>query len=55
VEKASKKVKDFSEKLLSGEIFEAPHSHLLFRIPLVKPLLKRLIRWRLKKGQPIRP
>lgn len=55
VEKASKKVKDFSEKLLSGEIFEAPRSHLLFRIPLVKPLLKRMIRWRLKRGQPIRP
>jgi collagenase-like PrtC family protease len=54
-EKASKKVKDFSEKLLSGEIFEAPRSHLLFRIPLVKPLLKHLIRWRLKRGQPIRP
>lgn len=55
VEKASKKVKDFSEKLLSGEIFEAPRSHLLFRMPLAKPLLKRLIRWRLKRGQSIRP
>ncbi|MBM4324009.1 MAG: hypothetical protein FJ115_10660 [Deltaproteobacteria bacterium] len=55
VEKASKKVKDFSERLLTGEIFEAPRSHLLFRIPLVKPLLKYLIRLRLKRGQPIRP
>jgi collagenase-like PrtC family protease len=55
VEKASKKVKDFSEKLLSGEIFKAPRYHLLFQIPLVKPLLKHLIRWRLKRGQPIRP
>ena len=55
VEKASKKVKDFSERLLSGEIFEAPRSHLLFRLPLAKPLLKRLIRWRLNRGQSIRP
>jgi len=55
VEKASKKVKDFSEKLLTGEIFEAPRSHLLFQIPLVKPLLKRLIRWRLKRGLSIHP
>ncbi|MBM4341065.1 MAG: hypothetical protein FJ110_16150 [Deltaproteobacteria bacterium] len=55
VVKASKKVKDFSERLLTGEIFEAPRSHLLFRIPLVKPLLKYLIRLRLKRGQPIRP
>jgi collagenase-like PrtC family protease len=54
-EKASKKVKDFSDRLLSGEIFEAPHSHLLFRVPLVKPLLKYLIRLRLRRGQPIRP
>lgn len=55
VKKASEKVKNFSEKLLSGEIFEAPRSHLLFQIPLVKPLLKYLIRWRLKRGQSIRP
>ncbi len=55
IKKAAQKVKDFSDSLLTGEIFEAPRSHLLFRIPLVKPLLKRLIRWRLKKGQPIRP
>ena len=42
VEKAAQRVRDFSEKLLSGEIFDIPHSHLLFRIPLVKPLLKYL-------------
>jgi collagenase-like PrtC family protease len=53
VEKASKKVKDFSEKLLTGEIFESPRSHLLFRMPLAKPLIKRLIRWRMKRGQSI--
>jgi len=52
---ASKRVKDFSETLLTGEIFDAPRSHLLFQIPLVKSLLKRLIRWRLKRGQPIHP
>jgi collagenase-like PrtC family protease len=55
VEKASKKVKDFSEKLLTGDIFEAPRSHLLFRMPLAKPLLKRFVRWRLKRGQSIHP
>lgn len=55
VEKASEKVKNFSEKLLSGEIFEAPRSHLLFQIPLVKPLLKYLIRRRLRRGQSIHP
>ncbi len=54
-EKASKKVKDFSDKLLSGEIFESPRSHLLFRLPFAKPLLKHLIRWRLKRGQSIHP
>jgi collagenase-like PrtC family protease len=42
VERAAQKVRDFSEKLLSGEIFEIPRSHYLFRIPLVKPLLKYL-------------
>ncbi len=55
IHNASRKVKDFSETLLTGEIFDAPRSHLLFQIPLVKPLLKRLIRWRLKRGQSIRP
>ncbi len=42
VKLAAQRVRDFSEKLLSGEIFEIPSSHLFFRIPLVKPLLKRL-------------
>ena len=42
VEQAAQKVRDFSEKLVSGEIFEIPRSHLLFRIPFVKPLLKFL-------------
>jgi collagenase-like PrtC family protease len=40
VEQAAQKVRNFSEKLVSGEIFQVPRSHLLFRIPLVKPLLK---------------
>jgi collagenase-like PrtC family protease len=42
VKLAAQRVRDFSEKLLSGEIFEIPFSHLFFRIPLVKPLLKYL-------------
>ncbi|MCX8116951.1 MAG: U32 family peptidase [Desulfobacterota bacterium] len=53
IAQASKKVKDFADKLLTGEIFEIPRSHLLFRIPLARPLLKRLVRWRVKRGQPI--
>jgi hypothetical protein len=40
VEQAAQKVRNFSEKLISGEIFDIPRSHLFFRIPLVKPLLK---------------
>jgi collagenase-like PrtC family protease len=48
VERAAQKVKTFSEKLVSGEIFEIPGSHLLFRIPLAKRLLKYLV-----KRQPI--
>lgn len=55
VRKAAQKVRDFSEKLLSGEIFEAPHSHFIFRIPLVKPLLKQLIKWRSRREQQIHP
>ncbi|MGZ3534362.1 MAG: hypothetical protein ACXU9K_03980, partial [Thermodesulfobacteriota bacterium] len=42
VKLAAQKVRNFSEKLISGEIFEIPSSHLLFRIPLIKPLLKYL-------------
>jgi hypothetical protein len=51
MKRAAQRVKDFSEKLLSGEIFEIPHSHFIFRIPLVKPLLKYLIKLQLKKEQ----
>ncbi len=42
VKRAAQKVRNFSEKLVSGEIFEIPSSHLLFRLPLAKPLLKYL-------------
>jgi hypothetical protein len=51
VERAAQRVRDFSEKLLSGEIFEIPPSHLIFRIPLVKPLLKYLVKLQLRKEQ----
>jgi hypothetical protein len=55
VKKAAQRVRDFSEKLLSGEIFEIPHSHLIFRIPLVKPLLKHLVKRQLRKKEEIHP
>ena len=51
VKKAAQRVRDFSEKLLSGEIFEAPRSHFILRIPLAKPLLKHLLKWRLKREE----
>jgi collagenase-like PrtC family protease len=51
VKKASRRVRDFSDKLLTGEIFEIPSSHLIFRIPFFKSLLKRHIRGRLRKEQ----
>ena len=51
VKKAAQRVKDFSEKLLSGEIFEIPRSHLIFRAPFSKSLLKRLVKGRLKKEE----
>jgi hypothetical protein len=44
VERAAQKVKNFSEKLVSGEIFEIPRFHLLFRFPLFKWLIKRMVR-----------
>lgn len=47
VVQSAKKVKIFSEKLVSGEIFETPRSHLFFRIPLIKLLLKYLAKQRL--------
>jgi hypothetical protein len=53
VEQATQKVRNFSEKLLSGEIFEIPHSHLIFRIPFFKSLLIYLLKWRRKREQNI--
>jgi len=51
VKKASRSVRDFSDKLLTGEIFEIPSSHLIFRFPLFKSLLKRHVKGRLRKEQ----
>ena len=51
VKKAAKKVKNFSDTLVSGEIFEIPKSHVIFRIPIIKSLLKKLLVWRLRKEQ----
>ncbi len=53
VAQAAQKVRNFSEKLLSGEIFEIPSSHLIFRIPFIKSLLLFLLNWRRKREQPI--
>jgi len=49
VEQAAKKVRDFSEKLVSGEIFEIPRSHFIFRIPPFKSLLKHYVKSRLRR------
>ena len=49
VEQAAKKVRDFSEKLVSGEIFEIPRSHFIFRIPPFKSLLKRHVKSHLRR------
>ena len=49
VKRAAERVRNFSEKLLSGEIFEIPPSHLAFRIPFVRSLLKYLLKVRQKK------
>jgi hypothetical protein len=51
VKKAARRVRDFSDKLLTGEIFEIPFSHIVFRIPFISPLLKHLIKRRLRKEQ----
>jgi collagenase-like PrtC family protease len=51
VKKASRRVRDFSDKLLTGEIFEIPSSHLIFRIPFFKSLLKRHVKGRPRKEQ----
>jgi hypothetical protein len=53
VERAAQKVKHFSEKLVSGEIFEIPSSHFIFRLPFFKSLLISLLKWRLKREQNI--
>lgn len=49
VKRAAQRVRNFSEKLLSGEIFEIPPSHLVFRISFFKSLLKYLLKARQKK------
>ena len=51
VKKASRRVRDFSDKLLTGEIFEIPSSHLIFRIPFIKSLLKHHVKGRLRKEE----
>jgi len=53
VRRAAQRVRDFSEKLISGEIFEIPRSHLIFRIPFFKSLLTHLLKWRLQREQKI--
>jgi collagenase-like PrtC family protease len=55
LKKAAQRVKDFSDQLISGEIFEIPKSHVVFRIPLIKSLLKKLLMWRLRKEQHVQP
>jgi len=47
--KAGQRVKNFSDKLLTGEVFEIPFSHLIFRIPFIKSLLKYLLKVRQRK------
>jgi collagenase-like PrtC family protease len=49
VKRAAQRVRNFSEKLVTGEIFEIPRSHSIFRIPLFKSLLKHLVKERLRK------
>ena len=49
VNRAAQRVRDFSDKLLSGEVFEIPRSHLIFRIPFFKSLLKKVVKERLRK------
>ncbi len=51
--RAAQRVRDFSEKLTSGEIFEIPKSHVMFRIPFFKSVLERLLTWRLEREQTI--
>jgi collagenase-like PrtC family protease len=49
VEQAAQKVRNFSEKLVSGEIFQIPRSHFIFRFPPFKSLLKHIVKSRLKR------
>jgi collagenase-like PrtC family protease len=49
VASAAQRIKNFSEKLLSGELFEIPLIHYVFRIPLAKSFLKKLLKWRAQK------
>jgi collagenase-like PrtC family protease len=53
VEQAAQKVRNFSEKLVSGEIFEIPSSHLILRVPFLKSMLKKFLVKRVKKEQRI--
>ena len=48
---AANRVKDFSGKLISGEIFDIPKSHLFFRIPGINTLLKKFVTWRMNREQ----
>jgi collagenase-like PrtC family protease len=51
LKKAAQKVKNFSNQLITGEIFDIPKSHVIFRIPIIKSLLKKMLVWRLRKEQ----
>ena len=49
LKKAAQRVKEFSDKLLTGEIFQSPRGHLILRASFAKPLLKYLLKRRLKR------
>jgi collagenase-like PrtC family protease len=51
LKKAAQRVKEFSDKLLTGEIFQSPRGHLILRAPFAKPLLKYLLKRRLKREE----
>ena len=53
VKQAAQKVRNFSEKLISGEIFEIPRSHSILRLPFFKSLLIYLLEWRRKRERHI--
>jgi ribosomal protein L20A (L18A) len=53
VKQAAQKVRNFSEKLVSGEIFEIPRSHSILRLPFFKSLLIYLLEWRRKRERHI--